>query len=57
MEGHFRLVRQWNYRPRGVTVLGGGVSAAGGSYSSSMKRQECDRGFDVAYDEAAVFLS
>jgi hypothetical protein len=36
---------------------GGGVSAAGGSYSSSMKRQECDRGFDVAYDEAAVFLS
>jgi hypothetical protein len=57
MEGHFRLVRQWDYRPKGVIVLGGGVSAAGGGYSSSMTRQECDQGPGVAEDVAAVFLS
>lgn len=44
MEGHLGSCASGTCRPRESDVLGGSVSALGGSYSSAMKLRECNRG-------------
>jgi len=49
-------VRQWNLSAEESDVLGENVSVAEGSYSSSMKRREQDRGAECRIRLAAVYI-